>query len=119
MTIDNNQQLAFFNLLQAGLWEDVSMISNLSIPQNVDWAALYHLAEKQGVVGLVAAGLDRMKVNIPKTWALQFIGAALQIEQKNYRLVLYLRTKHLLYFPFYCLLPSINVYLFLNNSIIG
>lgn len=83
MTIDNNQQLAFFNLLQAGLWEDVSMISNLSIPQNVDWAALYHLAEKQGVVGLVAAGLDRMKVNIPKTWALQFIGAALQIEQKN------------------------------------
>ena len=56
MTIDNNQQLAFFNLLQAGLWEDVSIISNLSIPQNVDWAALYHLAEKQGGVGLVAAG---------------------------------------------------------------
>lgn len=42
------------------------------------------LAEEQSVVGLVTAGLERVKdVKIPQEWLLQFIGSTLQLEQRN------------------------------------
>lgn len=81
---------AFFTLVRAGLWGDVNTNENLSHNsfENVDWGELHRLAEEQSVIGLIADAIDRFKAQvpgfkIPQEWALQFIGATLQIEQLN------------------------------------
>ncbi|MBO5649916.1 MAG: nucleotidyltransferase family protein [Selenomonas sp.] len=97
-----NNQEAFFALVRAGLFpvhgEGGMVLERAKRPirahdfSNVDWGEVYRLAEEQSVVGLVAAGIDAVqgewfKVNgsplVPQEWALQFIGATLQIEQRN------------------------------------
>lgn len=80
LSVDNNQQ-AFFELLRAGLWEKDAQLSQFN---NIDYSAIFSLAEEQSVVGLVTAGLERVTdIKVPKEIVLQFIGGTLQIEQQN------------------------------------
>ena len=68
MTLNNNQ-LAFFELLRAGLWEKEARLSMIG---TIDYKVVYRIAEEQSVLGLIAA-----------EDVLQFVGSALQIEQRN------------------------------------
>lgn len=71
----------FLELLKAGLWEKDA---RLSVFGEVDYGEVMRLAEEQSVLGLVTAGLERVKdANVPKEVILQFIGSTLQIEQRN------------------------------------
>ena len=80
MNSDNNQ-LAFFELLRAGLWEKEARLSGYG---SIDYAAIQQMAEEQCVVGLVTAGLEKVvDVAVPKEMLLQFIGQTIQIEQQN------------------------------------
>ena len=80
---------AFYALVRAGLWGNINLNDNLDLDfANVDWGEVYRLAEEQSVIGLIADGIDRFKnqisdFHIPQEWALQFIGSALQLEQQN------------------------------------
>ena len=77
----NNNLLAFFTLLRAGLWEHDAKLSQFG---EIDFGKLYQLAEEQTVLGLVTAGLEHITDRtIPQEVALSFAGAALQIEQRN------------------------------------
>ena len=72
---------AFFELVEAGLWEKEARLSQFG---NVDYQEIMCLAEEQSVVGLVTAGLEQVKdVKVPQDALLQFIGSTLQIEQQN------------------------------------
>ena len=76
-----NNQLAFLNLLRAGLWEKEVQLLSFG---ELDYSEILHLAEEQSVVGLVTAGLEHVKdKNVPKEVLLQFIGQSLQLEQQN------------------------------------
>ena len=77
----NNNQQALLELVRAGLWErDVELRKYGA----TDYSQILQLAMEQSVVGLVAAGLERVKdMKVPQEWALQFIGQTLQIEQRN------------------------------------
>lgn len=80
MNLDNNQ-LAFFELLRAGLWEKEARLSMFGA---IDFMVVYQIAEEQSVVGLVAAGLEHVTdVKVPKEDVLQFVGSTLQLEQRN------------------------------------
>lgn len=76
-----NTQRAFFALLQAGLWEkDVRLVPY----GEIDFSAVLDLAEEQSVVGLLAAGIEHVVDGRPaKKDVLQFIGRAVQLEQRN------------------------------------
>lgn len=51
---------------------------------DIDLMEIYRIAEEQSVVGLVAAGLEHVTdVKLPKEVVLQFVGQALQLEQRN------------------------------------
>lgn len=78
--LDNNQQ-AFFALLKAGLWEkDVELGQYGSI----NFAEILKLATEQSVIGLVAAGLERVAdVKASRADVFEFIGQTLQIELRN------------------------------------
>lgn len=77
---DNNQQ-AFIALLRAGLWEkEVRLLSY----GDIDFAVVLRMAEEQSVLGLVAAGLEHVfGINPDQNVVLQFIGMAMQLEQRN------------------------------------
>lgn len=76
----NNQQV-FLELVKAGLWEKDSRISQFG---KIDLEEVYRLAEEQAVVGLVAAGLEHVvDVKPLQDILLLFIGTALQLEQHN------------------------------------
>ena len=78
-SLDNNKQ-AFLALVRAGLWETDVWLSQF----NIDFTRVQTLAEEQSVVGLVAAGLEHVvDVKVPKEDVLQFVGIALQLEQRN------------------------------------
>lgn len=80
MILDNNQG-TFFELLRAGLWEKDARLSPY---KEIDYSAIMRLAEEQSVVGVVAAGLEHViDVKVPQAWALQFAGQAIQLEQRN------------------------------------
>ena len=79
----NCNHKAFLALVRAGLWEKEVRLSQL---EGVSYAELHRLAREQSVVGLVAAGVDYLKLNgtgIPKEFTLQLAGEVLQIEQRN------------------------------------
>ena len=81
MSKSNNSEQIFFKLLRAGLWEtDIQLL-----PFNdVDFSRVLKLAEEQSVVGLVAAGLEHVTdIKVSKEIVLQFVGQALQLEQRN------------------------------------
>ena len=78
---NNNTIDAFFALVQAGLWEEAV---NLSGYGTIDFDSILQLAQEQAVVGLVAAGLEHVTdVKVSKEIVLQFVGQALQLEQRN------------------------------------
>lgn len=77
----NGSQRAFFELLQAGLWEKDVTISDYD---KLDFAEVYQLASEQSIVGLIAAGIGHIKdVKVPRTATLPFMGVVLQLEQRN------------------------------------
>ena len=78
--MDKNTE-AFLDLLRAGLWNSEVQL----VPYgNIDFAAIQTMAEKQGVVGLVAAGIEHIvDVRPAKKDVLQFIGRTMQMEQRN------------------------------------
>lgn len=79
-SLDNSTK-AFLALVRGGLWETEVRLSHLD---NIDFSQVLKLAEEQCVVGLVAAGLEHVAdVKVPKEYALQFVGQALQLEQRN------------------------------------
>jgi len=82
MILDNNQG-AFFELLRAGLWGNGN--TEIRIDGTPYWEEVYRLAEEQSVIGLIAAGLDMLPPaeRPPQEVLLQFIGNALQIEERN------------------------------------
>lgn len=77
----NNNIRPFLELVRAGLWEtSASFLSN----KEIDFNAIYRLAQEQSVVGLVAAGVEHLAdIKIPKEQALLFAGDTLQLEQRN------------------------------------
>ena len=84
-TFDKNTE-AFFVMVRAGLFpvHCEGVMVNASFPEDVDWSEVYRLAEEQSVVGLIAAGLERVTdIKVPQEWVLQFVGQTLQIEQRN------------------------------------
>lgn len=77
----NNNQIIFFELVKAGLWEKEVWLSQFD---NIDYEEVYRLAVEQSVVGLVAAGIEHVTdVKIPQNVALSFVGDTLQLEQQN------------------------------------
>ena len=80
MNQDKSLQV-FFALLQAGLWE---RSVRLSAFEPIDFDAVYKLAEKQSVVGLVAAGLEFVEDKIiVKKDALPFLKKVFAQENRN------------------------------------
>lgn len=79
----NRNQIAFLSLVRAGLWEKVNGNFDYNSFHGVNWQYIYQLSEEQTVIGLVTAGLDLLNVSVPQESRLQFIGATLQIEQRN------------------------------------
>ncbi len=72
---------AFLALVRAGLWEEDA---RLSFFEQLDFDEIYRLAEEQTVIGLVAAGLEHISEDkAPQDIALQFVGSAMQLEQRN------------------------------------
>lgn len=79
-SFDNNTK-AFLALVRAGLWETDIQLSHFNC---IDFSQVLKLAEEQSVVGLVAAGLEHVTdVKLPRELSLQFVGQALQLEQRN------------------------------------
>ena len=77
----NDTTNAFFALLRAGLWDQDVKLSSFG---EVDYNAIYRLAEEQSVIGLIAAGLEHASgLKVPQEIALTFVGNALQLEQRN------------------------------------
>ena len=78
--IGNNQQ-AFLELVRAGLWEKEARLSQFG---KINFSTLFDLAEKQGVTGLVSAGLEHIiDIEVPQEDMFNFVGTILQIEQRN------------------------------------
>ena len=79
-SLDKNTQ-AFLTLVRAGLWEKEAQLSQYG---SIDFNEILRLTEEQSVVGLVSAGLEHVcDIKVPKEVALQFVGSALQLEQRN------------------------------------
>lgn len=77
----NNNHKAFLALVRAGLWEKEVHLTQFG---NIDFNEVYRLAEKQSVVGLVAAGIEHVTdVKVPQEVSLIFAGTTLQLEQQN------------------------------------
>lgn len=77
----NQTEEIFFELVRAGLWEKEVRLAPYG---EVDYSEVLRLAEEQSVVGLVAAGLEKVvDMRVPQSVALQFVGQTLQIEQRN------------------------------------
>ena len=77
--LDSHQQ-AFFELVRAGLWEkDVCLL----LYGKIDFSVICAMAEKQGVLGLIAAGLEHADVKPSQVEVLNIVGSALKVEQRN------------------------------------
>lgn len=72
---------AFFALVRAGLWEKEVQLQPYG---DIDFSEVLQLAEEQSVVGLIAAGLEKITdIKPAKKDVLQFIGQTLQLEERN------------------------------------
>ena len=68
MMLQNNS-CQVFSLLRAGLWEQEFRLWQ---SEGVDYSILIEIAEEQGVIGLIAAGLEHLQdVKPPKEMLLQ------------------------------------------------
>ena len=88
-SFDKKVNKVFFELLKAGLWgNEVRLLGN----DDIDFEDVYSLAEHQSVVGLVASGIECVTdIKLPQVINLQFVGATLQLEQRNRAMNEYLR----------------------------
>lgn len=78
--MDKNTK-AFFALLKAGLWEQSVQLLPYS---PIDFDTLYHMADEQSVVGLIAAGLEYViDLKVTKPQALPFLKKVLLLEGRN------------------------------------
>ncbi len=78
--LDNNQQ-AFFLLLQAGLWGNSVQLRCFD---EIDLGEVYRIASEQSVVGVIAFGLERVDdIKVPKPVALAFASSTIQLESRN------------------------------------
>jgi len=86
---DKRVQDVFFELLKAGLWgNEVRLLGN----DNIDYQDVYRQAEYQSVIGLIASGIEHVTdVKLPQSVNLQFVGATLQLEQRNRSMNEYLK----------------------------
>lgn len=85
---ENDNTRAFFALLRAGLWESDIKLSPFV---EIDFNAVYDLAKKQSVVGLVAAGIEHVSdMKVTKTNSLPFIKAVFPIFQRNHEMNLFI-----------------------------
>ena len=77
----NNTIDAFFALLKAGLWErNVQLL----VFGPVDFGAIYGIAEEQSVVGLIAAGVERIQdIKTSKQDVLPFMTRVISLENQN------------------------------------
>lgn len=81
MRKDENTRKAFLDLVKAGLWEKEVLLLPFG---EIDYSSIYNMAERHGVFGLVAAGLEHVTdVKIPQVAALTFAGSTIQMEQRN------------------------------------
>lgn len=80
----SNTQKHFFELIKAGLFPDKEA-RILGHGSSVDWRGIYYLAEEQAVMGLIAAGIDKLPSSErpAKEVALQFAGQTIKLEQRN------------------------------------
>ena len=75
------RQNVFFELIRAGLWEQDVELGKYG---ETNYSQILRLAQEQCVVGLVAAGLERVRdVKVPQIVALSIAGEVLQLEQRN------------------------------------
>ena len=80
MKSEKNKE-AFLALVRAGLWEQKVELRNYGA---IDFTEIFQLAEKQSVLGLVAAGIEHVSDTRPASRdVLQFVGKVMQIEQQN------------------------------------
>lgn len=80
MAQDDNVK-AFLALLRAGLWEQEVSLAEYG---KVDFDCVLKLAEEQSVLGLVAAGFERLTAyGLPLTEKLTLLGKCQLIEQQN------------------------------------
>lgn len=85
--MDSNQ-LVFFSLLRSGLWEQPTRLSEW---RDVDFNAVYDLADGQSVVGLVAAGLEHVQDRkVTKPQALPFLKKVFGLESRNAEMNLFI-----------------------------
>ena len=91
ISLETNKNIqAFYALVRAGLWTDVES-TDLGIQgftEFVDWEKVYQMAEEQSVVGLVLAGIERLRnvnlhLGLDQELLLQMIGEVQIIEQQN------------------------------------
>ena len=81
--MNTNISQTLFTLLRAGLFAEHNEKCSMNGLDAAGWDKLYMLAEEQGVTGLIAAGIDRLNAKVPLEINLQFVGSALQTEQRN------------------------------------
>lgn len=81
----NHQEVeVFLALVRAGLWEEVNENLNDNLFSGLDWGEVQKLAEEQSVIGLMAAGIEKIAVySIPFTEKLTLLGKCQLIEQRN------------------------------------
>lgn len=74
----------FLALVRAGLWGDFNENQNENLFKGLDWDGVQKLAEEQSVLGLVAAGAEKLPTGIlPLTEKLILLGKCQLIEQRN------------------------------------
>lgn len=79
--MDSINLQVFFSLLRSGLWEQPVHLSGMG---DVDFDAIFQLAQEQSVVGLVAAGLELLEDRkVTKPQALPFMKHMLATENRN------------------------------------
>ena len=79
---------AFMALLRAGLWETEVQLASIG---DIDYECILRLAREQSVVGVVALGLEHVSgVKVPQSYALQFAGETIQMEQRNKAMNVYI-----------------------------
>ena len=72
---------AFLSLVRAGLWDKDVQLAPYG---GIDYGKILDLATEQSLIGIVSAGLEKVRdVEIPREKLIQFIGQLLKIEQRN------------------------------------
>ena len=81
--MNTNISQTLFTLLRAGLFAEHNEKCSVNGLDASEWDKLNMLAEEQGVTGLITAGIDRLNAKVPLEIKSQFVGSALQTEQRN------------------------------------